>query len=41
MDMFSNIALGLDTALSWTNLFYCFLGVFLGTFVGVIPGIGA
>lgn len=40
MDIFSNIALGLDTALSFTNLFYCFLGVFLGTLVGVIPGIG-
>lgn len=40
MDIFSNIALGLGTALSATNLFYCFLGVFLGTLVGVIPGIG-
>lgn len=40
MDLFSNIALGLDTALSFTNLFYCFLGVFLGTLIGVIPGIG-
>ncbi|SMQ85449.1 TctA family transporter [Devosia lucknowensis] len=40
MDIFSNIALGLDTALTWQNLLYCFLGVFLGTLVGVIPGIG-
>lgn len=40
MDIFSNIALGLETALSLTNLFYCFLGVFLGMLVGVIPGIG-
>ncbi|MCO6391040.1 tripartite tricarboxylate transporter permease [Aliihoeflea aestuarii] len=40
MDIFSNIAIGLETALSWNNLFYCFLGVFLGTLVGVIPGIG-
>ena len=40
MDIFGNIALGLETALSWSNLFYCFLGVFLGTLVGVIPGIG-
>lgn len=40
MDIFTSIALGLDTALSWNNLFYCFLGVFLGTLVGVIPGIG-
>lgn len=40
MDIFSNIALGLETALTYENLFYCFLGVFLGTLVGVIPGIG-
>lgn len=40
MDIFSNIALGLNTALSFQNLLYCFLGVFLGTLVGVIPGIG-
>ena len=40
MDIFSNIALGLGTALSLQNLFYCFVGVFLGTLVGVIPGIG-
>ncbi len=36
-----NIALGLNTALSASNLFYCFVGVFLGTVIGVIPGIGA
>lgn len=41
MDMMSNIGLGLSTALSPTNLIYCFLGVFLGTLVGVLPGIGA
>lgn len=40
MEMFSNIALGLDTALSVTNLTYCFLGVLVGMIVGVIPGIG-
>jgi len=40
MDILSNVALGLDTALSPTNLLYCFIGVFLGTVVGVIPGIG-
>lgn len=41
MDLFANIALGLETALSPSNLLFCFLGVFLGTFVGVLPGIGA
>lgn len=40
MDILSNAALGLETALTSTNLFYCFLGVFLGMLVGVIPGIG-
>ncbi len=40
MDIFSNIAIGLETALTLNNLFYCFLGVFLGTLIGVIPGIG-
>jgi putative tricarboxylic transport membrane protein len=36
-----NLALGLATALSLSNLYYCFLGVLLGTFVGVLPGVGA
>jgi len=35
-----NVALGLATALIPENLFYCALGVFLGTLAGVIPGIG-
>lgn len=38
--LLSNLALGLTVALSWNGLFYCFLGVFLGTLVGVLPGIG-
>ena len=37
----ANILLGLQTAASWTNLWYCFVGVFLGTLVGVLPGIGS
>jgi TctA family transporter len=41
MDLFNYIGIGLATALQWTNLFYCFLGVLLGTVVGVLPGIGA
>jgi TctA family transporter len=36
----SDIALGLSVAASWNGLFYCFVGVFLGTFIGVLPGIG-
>ncbi len=38
--LFSNLALGFETAVSLQNLTYCFLGVFLGTLVGVLPGIG-
>lgn len=40
MDLAANLLLGFETALTWTNLFYCFVGVFLGTLIGVLPGIG-
>ena len=40
MEIFSNIALGFETALSLTNLMYCLIGVFLGTAIGVLPGLG-
>jgi TctA family transporter len=40
MELLDNLGLGLQTALSLTNLFYCFLGVLLGTLIGVLPGIG-
>ena len=40
MDILANVGLGLQTALEPTNLFYCFVGVALGTIVGVIPGVG-
>jgi TctA family transporter len=39
-DLFGNLALGLATAVSLKNLSYCFLGVMLGTLIGVLPGIG-
>ncbi len=41
MEMLSNLALGFETALTPTNLLYCFIGVSLGTMVGVLPGIGS
>ena len=41
MDLFSNLAMGFGVALSVQNLFWCFVGVFLGTFIGVLPGIGS
>lgn len=40
MDVFANLALGFSVALSLDNLFYCFVGVTLGTFIGVLPGVG-
>jgi len=40
MEVFSNLALGFDTVFTVTNLLYCLAGVFLGTAVGVLPGLG-
>lgn len=38
--MVENLLLGLDVALSVSNLFYLLVGVVLGTVIGVLPGIG-
>jgi len=40
VDLFSNLGLGLETAFQWQNVLFCFIGVALGTAVGVLPGIG-
>ncbi|RJE82365.1 tripartite tricarboxylate transporter permease [Paracoccus onubensis] len=40
MDLLNNLALGLQTTVQWHNLLYCFVGVFLGTAIGVLPGLG-
>jgi putative tricarboxylic transport membrane protein len=40
MDLLANLGLGFATALSPVNVLYCFVGVLLGTLVGVLPGIG-
>jgi TctA family transporter len=40
MDILANLATGFATALSPENVLYCFLGVLLGTLVGVLPGLG-
>ena len=40
MEIFANLSLGLETAFTLTNLFYCLVGVFVGTAVGVLPGLG-
>lgn len=41
MELLQNIMIGFETALSFETLLYCFIGVFLGTFFGVLPGIGS
>ena len=38
--LLQNLVLGFSVALTLQNLAYCFLGVFLGTMIGVLPGIG-
>ncbi len=40
MELLANLGLGFETALSPWNLLYCFVGVLLGTAVGVLPGLG-
>ena len=40
MDLIANLSLGFETALTPVNIVWCFVGVLLGTLVGVLPGIG-
>lgn len=40
MDFFANLIAGFSVALQPINLMFCFLGVFVGTLIGVLPGIG-
>jgi len=40
MDILEYIILGFKVGLEPINLFYCFIGVLLGTLIGVLPGIG-
>jgi TctA family transporter len=40
MDLLTNLGLGLSTAVTPGNLLYCLIGVFLGTAIGVLPGLG-
>lgn len=40
MDILAQLALGFQAALTPEALFYCFIGVTIGTLVGVLPGIG-
>ena len=38
--LFANLALGFQNALTIANIGYCFVGVLIGTLVGVLPGLG-
>lgn len=40
MDLINHLAIGFTTAFTLTNLLYCFVGVVLGTLIGVLPGLG-
>ena len=40
MDTIGGLLQGFDVALTWSNLSMCFVGVFLGTVIGVLPGLG-
>ena len=40
MELLGNLSLGLETAFTINNLMFCLIGVFLGTAIGVLPGLG-
>ena len=40
MELLDHLAIGLQAAFTLNNLLYCFVGVTLGTLVGVLPGLG-
>src|SRR6186713_3069038 len=40
MDILANLGVGFGVALHLNNILYCFVGVLLGTLIGVLPGIG-
>lgn len=40
MDLFQYVILGFQNSLQPVNLLYCFVGVSIGTLIGVLPGIG-
>ncbi len=40
MELINNLMFGMSVALTLMNIAYCFVGVLLGTLVGVLPGLG-
>lgn len=41
MDILNNFFMGFSIILTPINILYCFIGVLIGTLIGVLPGIGA
>jgi len=41
MDAIAALGAGFEAVLTVQNLFYCFVGVTMGTFIGALPGLGA
>ncbi len=39
MDLLPNVIMGFQVALQPINIFFCFIGVLIGTLVGVLPGL--
>ncbi len=40
MDLTDNILTGFAVAFQWHNILFCFVGVLIGTLIGVLPGLG-
>lgn len=40
MEFFDHLSIGFSAAFTWGNLLYCLIGVFIGTLIGVLPGLG-
>src|SRR5260370_1144074 len=40
MELFEHLFFGFSVAVTLPNLFYCLIGVSVGTLIGVLPGIG-
>jgi len=40
MEILNNLLIGFQVAMTWQHLLYAFIGVILGTLIGVLPGIG-
>jgi putative tricarboxylic transport membrane protein len=40
MELLTNLGIGFEAVFTLNNLLYCLAGVFLGTLIGVLPGLG-